>query len=79
MALKVKGLEDALIRYLARYESIVATEIMHFNDRTTWGGYCETCEYEKIVLDISYKDTVGHTKTFTYDGSFSSLLYDLTD
>lgn len=79
MALKVKGLEDALIRYLVKYESIVAVEIMDLDDRKEWRGYCETCEYEQIIVDIEYKGTDGHTKTVSYEGSFGSLMYYLTD
>lgn len=52
-------------------------EVIDWDERTVYGGYCETCAYEFIEVDIEYRNSEGTVKTYTYDGTFSSLMREL--
>lgn len=51
--------------------------VVGFDDRTVYGGGCETCAYSYVVCDITYLDSEGNHRLFEYDGSFSDLLANL--
>lgn len=67
---------DALLGFL-KSNGVEATAVTGFDDRTEWGGGCETCEYQYVVMDIYYTDNAGRFRTYTYDGGFSSLISEL--
>lgn len=48
--------------------------VVGFEDRTVYGGGCETCAYSYLVCDITYLDSEGDRRNFEYDGSFADLL-----
>lgn len=85
MALQVKGLEEALIRWLAT-KGIAATEITGIDDMAYNQQGCPTCygglDYEVDIWYIpagEWDGTRFRAKLYTYHGKFSDLLYYLTD
>jgi hypothetical protein len=43
-------------------------------DETRWGGYCETCSYEYIAVEVGFVDSKGKNKTYLYDCTFAELI-----
>jgi len=43
------------------------------DEQTEYGGYCETCSYESIVLDVTYVNVEDETVTRRYQGSLADL------
>ncbi len=80
MALKLKSLEQALIRYLATL-GIPATEIIDLQDECYDEVGCPTCGYDKVYeISIWYLNGIDkYSHYYTYSGSFSELINELTD
>ena len=55
-----------------------AIEVTDFEDRTEYGGYCDTCAYETTVCDLTYRDSKGKVNTWTYYDSFAELVKSIT-
>jgi hypothetical protein len=75
------SLEESILEALTRFVKevdLTCDTVTGFEDRTEYGGYCETCSYEYVVVDIYYFTDNGGRKTYTYDGTFSSLIRNLT-
>jgi hypothetical protein len=71
------SIKEAMVGLLVRYGK-AATEVTSWEDRTEYGGYCETCSYEYVVVDINYVEAVtGKRQTYTYDGTFATLIWEL--
>ena len=67
------GLADAMAQ-LVRSAGEDCKEVIDWDDRTVYGGYCSTCAYEYAVVDITYKDSEGFTSVYTYSDDFGSLI-----
>lgn len=67
---------NAFAQFL-RDRDLDVVEVVDWEERTVYDGYCETCYYEYVVVDIEYRDSEGTVKTYTYDGTFSSLMREL--
>jgi len=61
-----------------RSMDIDAIEVTNFEDRTEYGGYCDTCAYETTVCDLTYRDSKGKVGTWTYYGSFAELVQSIS-
>jgi hypothetical protein len=72
-----KDIKRAILKMIVR-SGVDAVEVTDWEDRTEHGGYCETCAYEYVVVDITYVDSEGARKTYVYDSSFSDLIASLT-
>lgn len=69
-----EGMYSALTEYLKSYYKLDIVEVIDFQDRTEYGGGCETCAYEYVVCDITYRTSKNKVKTYEYNDSFSSLI-----
>lgn len=65
---------EALAGYMRDSYGTDAVKVIDFEDRTEYGGYCETCAYETTVCEITYIDSKGKTQKYTYWGPFSELI-----
>ena len=83
MALPVKGLEAALLRFLAN-RGIEAEEITGIWDYAQEQGGCPTC-YGGLdyFTEISYQpkgeQSWRSSRTYTFQGRFHELIQELTD
>lgn len=74
------SLNDNICAALAdflRDREVDVREVLSYDEETKYGGYCETCAYEYVVLDIMYENSEGKTKYYTYNGSFAELIRSL--
>lgn len=70
------GLAEAMAQML-RSRGLDCHEILDWDDRTVYGGYCETCAYDYVVVDITYRDSQDQRHMYTYDDNFSALIREL--
>lgn len=78
MAIGLKdSLHAALLEFVQRNGEPDAEYVAGFEDDIEYGGYCETCSYEYIVVRISFSEN-GVTKEFVYRGTFAELMRELT-
>jgi hypothetical protein len=70
------GFDDAVLEFL-KGRGVDAVKVVDLESRTAWGGYCETCEYSYVVLDIEYVDSDSMRRTYTYDGDFGEFIREL--
>lgn len=60
-------------------ERIKSERVTYIESDTVTDGYCDTCWYERTVLEISYVDAAtGRSRLYTYDGDFGALIRELT-
>lgn len=74
------SLNDSICAALAdflRERDVDVREVLSYEEEMKYGGYCETCAYEYMVLEITYKDSNNKTKYYTYDGTFAELIRSL--
>jgi hypothetical protein len=65
-------------RYGSGGKTIEAQEVTSVEQDTVSSGYCETCWYEEIVLEISYIEKgTGRSRLYTYYGNMASLISEL--
>jgi hypothetical protein len=57
--------------------SLGAVEVLDYGEETEYGGYCETCSYEEIVVQITYKDSKGKTQKFRHYDNFAEFVKSL--
>ena len=50
--------------------------VLRYEDRTEYGGFCETCSYDYEVID--FYDTDGKM-VYTYEGSMADFMEQLTN
>lgn len=56
----------------------VGGDVIDYNERIEYGGYCSTCAYEEIVVDIRYRDwKTGKVREHTHYGNLVSILKEL--
>lgn len=65
------------LRDFLKSRDVDAVEVTYVDDRTEYGGYCETCEYTYTVIDIDYIDSNGNPRTHTYSGDLGELIREL--
>jgi hypothetical protein len=55
-------------------KGIDVTEVLGYQESTRSGGYCETCYYTYIVVEIDYRKADKTVGCYVYDGEFSDLI-----
>lgn len=75
------GFYDAVLRWLKaeKYRAPDAVKILNVEQDERSGGYCETCWYEEIVVEISYEDVTGEPGLYTYYGDMGEFVRELAD
>jgi hypothetical protein len=78
---KEGGFYGAIAKWLreGEYRGYDVAEIISVEQEERSGGYCETCWYEEIVVEIQYKDSHGDVNSYTYYGNMAELMRELTD
>ena len=71
-------MNEAVAEFLREKYNIDAVTVIDFDDRTVYGGYCETCAYEYTEADITYLDSNGEAQVYSYSGTFAELLNSIT-
>lgn len=69
-----ENMYEAIAEFLRTSKGLDAVKVTDFYDHTQWSGGCETCGYDEIVCDISYVNSKGKSRLYTYSGGFSSLV-----
>ena len=72
------GFYIALLKLL-HANGIEAIEVTSFVEDLVTEGYCETCSYERVVVEIYYKTNDSTNNYYVYEGDFASLIQELTD
>lgn len=54
-------------------------EVLDWEEDTYTDGYCETCRYTQVVVDIDYYSTQGIRLTYQHKGNFADLIRELGD
>jgi len=63
-----------MLGYLGERGYNDAEEVISIDERTAFGGGCDTCSFEYQVLDVRYRTIKGGYKTVEVEGSLSELL-----
>jgi len=70
---------NAMTRMVESQYDSSCVEVTSYDETYRYGGGCETCAFEYTVVEIYYTDEDGASKSFEYDGSFGTLISNLTD
>ena len=73
-----EALLDSMLA-LVRHEDDTADKVTAYEEVKKSGGYCKTCYYEYIEIEITYTTTEGDVKVFNYYGDFGELIRELTN
>ena len=76
------NLEDKLNQSLLLMlisKGIKARQVTGFRDDIQTVGYCETCSYDQIKVEILYLDHKRKSQVYTEVGSFGDLIQTLED
>lgn len=65
-------------RYGSGGDIVEADRVTYIDQTTETSGYCETCWYEEIVLEITYIESgTGRSRLYTYRGGMAELISEL--
>lgn len=70
-------LHQALVAWLNK-RGIAAVEVTGLEQDTRTGGYCESCYYEEVVIQVTYR-TAEDAGVFEYRGDMGELIRELDD
>ena len=56
-----------------------AVKVINVEEGMKYGGYCSTCSYEYVGLDITYKNSKGKTLEAEISETFIDYIRSLTD
>ncbi|MFE2997959.1 hypothetical protein ACFXG4_23435 [Nocardia sp. NPDC059246] len=70
---------NAVAKHLATTEDLDIAEVYSFEERVMSSGGCETCAFDWVVVDVTYKDSQGRKREFRFDDDFATLVRALTD
>lgn len=73
------GFYGAVAKWLREYGFGDVREVLDVQQDERSGGYCETCWYEEIVVEITYTDSEGERQTHTFYGDMGEFMRELTD
>ena len=65
---------ESIEEIMERDYNVLAKEVLSWEDKIEYSGYCETCRYSEQVVEVTYLDLAGRTQTWTYHGTFSALI-----
>lgn len=68
-----------LARYLREIYGLDAVKVLSYEQETRGGGYCETCYYEEVVIEVSYLDSDGSTCEKDIYGDMGELVRTISD
>jgi hypothetical protein len=71
--------KDAVTRFIEKRVSHGVAEIINWTEDQPSPYYCETCGPDSVEVNISYKDTSGEQRLYTYYGGFGELVSELCD
>lgn len=66
------GLHEAALGYL-RTRGVEADRVTEVTNRIEYGGFCETCSYEELVVDIEYR-VADQYRSYRYYGTFAEFI-----
>lgn len=76
----VAGFKAALLRYVQEHGHPEATEVTDWDDSANEGAGCSCYSGMTYEVDISFKSPgLKYNRTYSYDGKFTDLLYELTE
>lgn len=67
---------EAITKWL-KSRDVDAEKVVSVEQDTQVLGYCETCEYTQIIVNISYNDSEGFSQLYEYFGSMAEMINDL--
>ena len=76
---------EAMTKYVQSRTDEKVVEVHSYESGLKTGGYCETCSYSYIVVEIYYKVEEGHgreagrLRMMTYDGDFADFIETLSE
>lgn len=65
---------EAINTFLVENCNMPSNKVTDVTERTEYGGYCSTCSFESIHLDITYIDFDGIERQYDYYGTFAELI-----
>lgn len=68
-----------LARYMRENHFLDVVTVLSYEQETRGGGYCETCYYEEIVIEVCYVDSDGATCRKDIYGDMGELIRDLSE
>lgn len=51
-----------------------AVEVIDWDESVYYGGYCETCSYESVMITIQYRTKSGEVKKHEVESTFGELI-----
>ena len=72
------SINTALANFLRELGKSVAT-VDSYDEKTIYGGYCNTCSYEEQVLVVSYTTEDGSSEKYTINDTFAGVIRLLDD
>ena len=73
-----KRFYKALAQYLRDYHpGLDVVEVVEAVEETRQGGYCESCAYTEVVIDLWYLNSQGKRMAYTISRSFAELMEEL--
>lgn len=67
------NLKDAIGDLLRGY-GVDVVKVLDYEEVTEYGGYCETCAYEEVILHITYLDSNANVQKYRYWSNFADLI-----
>ncbi|WP_280485409.1 hypothetical protein [Nocardia cyriacigeorgica] len=72
------SLKAALAKYMQdRHEYWDVAEVVDFREETRSGGFCETCAYTEVVIEVTYLDSSGAIQKDDIYDNFAGLVREL--
>jgi hypothetical protein len=73
----VDGFKADLLRAMTEWGVTDAAEVIDWEQETEQGGYCDSCYYEEIVVEITYRTVAGEKSEYKYYGNMVNLMQTL--
>lgn len=70
-----EGFKEFIKTYLRDVDGHTDVDVVvDAEERTEYGGYCESCYYEDVMVDVTYLNEDGETQTTIIYSSFAHLM-----
>lgn len=69
-------LRPVIKAWLIQNHGIAVDEVLSYEEENYSSGYCETCYYEEVRVNIEYLEG-GLRRSYTHYGSFGDLIKEL--
>jgi len=67
-------LYEVIADFLRYEKDIDVQKVIRYDERQETEGYCNTCSYTYMVVNIYYHDQDANTNVFKFRGSLADLL-----